>query len=163
MVNCTCNLLNMFRALVCPSLGARDYTCVIAAYSDKESCSSSFPHPGRIACCSAPDHRPPANKAVHTKCGNNTSIVVSSRGWAYNCPKHVEQIISAINHSVASSWFSSLRICLSNLLKSDKFQLFETHKNRVCCVLLEMCELQGSVRDWTKGFAKEIKSRKAVK
>jgi hypothetical protein len=26
------------------------------------------------------------------------------------CPKHVEQIISAINHSVASSWFSSLRM-----------------------------------------------------
>ena len=29
---------------------------------------------------------------------------------AYKCPKHVEQIISAIKHSVASSWFSSLRL-----------------------------------------------------
>ena len=29
---CTYNLLNMFRALICPSPGARDYTCVIAAY-----------------------------------------------------------------------------------------------------------------------------------
>jgi hypothetical protein len=29
---CTYNLLNMFRAFICPSLGARDYTCVIAAY-----------------------------------------------------------------------------------------------------------------------------------
>ena len=29
---CTNNLLNMFRALICPSSGARDYTCVIAAY-----------------------------------------------------------------------------------------------------------------------------------
>jgi hypothetical protein len=29
----TYNLLNMFRALICPSSGARDYTCVIAAYS----------------------------------------------------------------------------------------------------------------------------------
>jgi hypothetical protein len=28
---------------------------------------------------------------------------------AYKCPKHVEQIISAIRHSVASRWFSSLR------------------------------------------------------
>ena len=26
------------------------------------------------------------------------------------CPKHVEQIISEIKHSVASSWFSSLRL-----------------------------------------------------
>jgi len=25
-------LLNMFRALICPSSGAGDYTCVIAAY-----------------------------------------------------------------------------------------------------------------------------------
>ena len=29
---CTHNLLNMFRALICPSSGARDYTCVISAY-----------------------------------------------------------------------------------------------------------------------------------
>jgi len=29
---------------------------------------------------------------------------------AYKCPKHVEQIISATKHSVASSWFSSLRL-----------------------------------------------------
>ena len=28
----------------------------------------------------------------------------------YKCPKHVEQIISAVNHSIASSWFSSLRL-----------------------------------------------------
>ena len=40
---------------------------------------------------------------------NNKRIVSSSWWWAYKCPKHVEQIISAINHSVASSWFSSLR------------------------------------------------------
>jgi hypothetical protein len=73
-------------------------------------CSSSFPHPGRIACCPAPDRRPPATKALHTICGNNTSIVSSSWWWACKCPKHVEQIISAIKHSVASSWFSSLRL-----------------------------------------------------
>jgi hypothetical protein len=35
--------------------------------------------------------------------------VSSSWWWAYKCSKHVEQIISAIKHSVASSWFSSLR------------------------------------------------------
>jgi len=70
---------------------------------DEGSCSSSFPHP----CCPAPDHRPPATKASHTICGNNTSTVSSSWWWAYKCPKHVEQIISAINRSVASSWFSS--------------------------------------------------------
>jgi len=35
MLYCTYNLLNMFRALICPSSGARDYTCVIAAYGVK--------------------------------------------------------------------------------------------------------------------------------
>jgi hypothetical protein len=30
--------------------------------------------------------------------------------WAYKCPKHVEQIIGAVKHSVAASWFSSLRL-----------------------------------------------------
>jgi len=77
---------------------------------DEGSCSSNFPHPRRITCCSAPNSRPPATKALHTICGNNTSIVSSSWWWAYKCPKHVEQIISAINHPVATSWFSSLRI-----------------------------------------------------
>ena len=32
MVYCTYNMLNMFRALLCPSSGARDYVCVIIAY-----------------------------------------------------------------------------------------------------------------------------------
>ena len=62
-----------------------------------------------IACCSAPDHRPLATKSLHTICGNNTSIVSNSWWWAYKCPKHVEQIISVINHSVASSWFTFLQ------------------------------------------------------
>jgi len=77
---------------------------------DEGSCSSNFPHPGRMACCPAPDRRPPATKALHTICGNNTIIVSSSWWWAYKCPKHVEQFTSAINHSVASSWISFLRI-----------------------------------------------------
>ena len=72
--------------------------------------SQNFPHPGRIAYCFARNSRPPATKALHTICSNNTSTVSNFRWWAYNCPKHVEQIISAINHSAASSWFSSLRI-----------------------------------------------------
>jgi len=71
--------------------------------------SHNIPHPGRIACCSTPNSRPPATKALHTICGKNTSIVSSSWWLAYNCPKHVEQIIIAIKHSVASSWFYSLR------------------------------------------------------
>jgi len=77
---------------------------------DEGSCSSSSPHPWHITCCPAPDRRPSATKALHTICGNNTSIVSSSWWWAYKCPKHVQQITSAINHSVASSWFSSLRL-----------------------------------------------------
>ena len=77
---------------------------------DEESCSRCFPHPGRIACWPVPDRRPPITKALHAMCGNNTSIVSSSWWWAYKCRKHVEQITSAINHSVTSSWFSSLRI-----------------------------------------------------
>ena len=72
--------------------------------------SHNFPHPGRIACCPAPNSRPPVTKALHTIRGNNTSIVSSSWWWEYKCPKHVEQIISAIKHSVATSWFSSLRL-----------------------------------------------------
>ena len=93
-------------------------TCFVHLYSHHQEletplfcdCSSSFPYPWRITCCSAPNSRPPATKALHTICGNNTSTVSSSWWWAYKCPKHVEQIISAIKHSVASSWFSSLRL-----------------------------------------------------
>jgi len=66
--------------------------------------------PGRIACCCAPNSRSPATKALHTICGNNTSIVSSSWWRAYKCPKHVEQIISAIKHLAVSRWFSSLRL-----------------------------------------------------
>ena len=67
-----------------------------------------LPHPGCIACCSAPNSRPPATKALHTICSNNASIVSSSWWWAYKCPKHVEQIINTILNSVESNWISSL-------------------------------------------------------
>ena len=71
--------------------------------------SSSFPHPGRVASCSAPNSRPPATKALQTIYGNNTSIVSSSLWWTCMCPKYVEQITIAVYPSVVSSWFSSLR------------------------------------------------------
>ena len=103
MLYCTYNLLNMFWAL-----GQQTMRPGWQKLCDSES--HNFPHPGCIACCSAPNSRPPATKALHTICGNNTSIVSSSWWWAYKCPKHVEQIISAIKHSVTSSWFSSLRL-----------------------------------------------------
>jgi len=32
MIYCTYNVLNMFRALICSSSRAGDYTCIIAAY-----------------------------------------------------------------------------------------------------------------------------------
>ena len=35
MVYCTYNMLNVFRALLCPSSGARDYMCVITAYGER--------------------------------------------------------------------------------------------------------------------------------
>jgi len=41
----------------------------------------------------------------HRRLANNTHTVSSSWWWAYKCPKHVEHIVSVINHSVASSWF----------------------------------------------------------
>jgi len=70
-----------------------------------------------------PNSRPPATKALHTICGNNTSIVSSSWWWACKCPKHVDQIISAIKHSVATSWFSSLR-----LYNDARTSIHQTHR-----------------------------------
>jgi len=77
---------------------------------DEGDCAHNLPQPGRIACCPACNSRPPATKALHTICYNNTSIVSSSWWWEYKCPKHFQQIINALDHSVASSWFSSLRL-----------------------------------------------------
>ena len=67
MVYCTYNMLNMFRALLCPSSGARDYMCIITAYG--------------------------------VRCLGCWLLEVRCRTAGY------EYIISAINHSVASSWF----------------------------------------------------------
>jgi hypothetical protein len=97
-------------------------------------CISCYPAPDRrpscIACCPAPDHRPPVTKALHTICVNNTSIVSSSWWRAYKCPKHVEQITSAIKHSAASSWFSSLRLSSSGF-----WCQFFSHVCRQSCLL----------------------------
>ena len=129
MVYCSYNMLNTFRAILCPSSGARGFTCIITAYGVRcLGCwllevryraagyafemrdvawleSSNIPHPERIACCPAPDLQQPATTALHTIGGNNTRIASSSWWWAWKCPKHVEHIIRAINHSVASGWF----------------------------------------------------------
>ena len=85
------------------------YTCKCTTLSrTTPTCSHNFTHSGRITCCSARNSRPPATMALHAICGNNTRIVSSSWWWVYKCLKHVEQIISKMKHSVASSWFSSL-------------------------------------------------------
>ena len=77
--------------------------------------AGSFPHPRCIACCPGLDRRPPATKAFHTTWSNNTSIISSPCWWACKCPKHVEQIINAINHSAVSSCFSSLWLYFQNI------------------------------------------------
>ena len=47
-------------------LCVRDERCFLTGQS------RNIPHPRRIACCPAPDLRPPATKALHTMGGNNT-------------------------------------------------------------------------------------------
>jgi hypothetical protein len=106
--------------------------------------SHNFPHPVHIACCSTPNSRPPATKTLHTIYGNNTSIVSSSWWCAYECPKHVEQIISAIKHSVASSWFSSLRLYYD--ARTNMQQIYEHY------CLMERCTLQSYTEDWNTRF-----------
>ena len=133
MLYCTYDTLNMFRALLCPSSGGRDYRCITAygvlclvagcrrsgagtrLYVQEEGCctteSCNIPLPGRIACCPAPDPPTTSNQALHTTGGSNTHTVSSSWWWTQKCPKHVQHIISAINHSVASSWFFFSTLC----------------------------------------------------
>jgi len=129
MLYCTYDTLNMFRALLCQSSGARDCMCVITAYGVQclvtgyrgSGAGQQAVSPGRgmLQHPSFWTHSlllytwlpTTSNQALHTICGNNTHIVSSSWWWAQMCPKHVESFISAIKHSVTSSWFSSLRIC----------------------------------------------------
>ena len=66
--------------MVCNALFAGGWLLGAEQHAMRPECgrSHNFPHPGRIACCSAPNSRPPPNKALHTICGNNTNIVSSS-------------------------------------------------------------------------------------
>ena len=97
--------------------------------------SQNFPHPGRIVCCSTPTSKPPATKALHTICGNNTIIVSSSWWWAYECPKYFEQIIIAIHHSAASMWFSFL--CLYYKAWTNIHQIY--HCLSLCSQCISLC------------------------
>jgi len=101
--------------------------------------SDNFPHSRCMACCSVPNSRPPATKALHTTWGNNTSIVSSSWWWAFKCPKHVEQIISAIKHSVASSWLSYLRLYYD--ARTNIHQIYI--KNIHCTLLMKWMKKDG--------------------
>ena len=79
--NCTYDTLNMFRGLLCPSSGARDYMCVITAYGvqcffagcrGQEEGFCSIPLPERTPCCPAHD---PNSQSLHTIGGNRKHIV----------------------------------------------------------------------------------------
>jgi hypothetical protein len=95
MLYCTYNMLNMFRALLCPSSGARDNMCVITAYGVqclvvgcRESGAGSRLWVQEEWCCTTsvvqqhsswtlsllPFTWPPttSNQALHTIGGNNT-------------------------------------------------------------------------------------------
>ena len=89
-IYCTYNMLNMFRALLCPSSGGRDYMCVITAYDVQclvAGCRGSGAgqkalRPGRgmlqhpyswthsLLLCTWPTTT--SNKALHIIGGNNT-------------------------------------------------------------------------------------------
>ena len=81
-------ILVLLLHMVCNALVAATRLCV----RDEGSCSSSFLHPGRIACWPASDHRPPATKTLHTIRGNNTSIISSAWWWTYKCPKILSRL-----------------------------------------------------------------------
>ena len=82
MVYCTYNMLNMFRAILCPSSEAWNYTCFITA--DGVRCLGCWllEVRYRAAGCPAPNLKQPATKASHTIGGNNTHTVSSSWWWA---------------------------------------------------------------------------------
>ena len=113
----------MFRARICPASGARDYTCV----RDKGSCSSSFPYPGRIACCPAPNRRPPATNALDTICGNNTSVLhgVASgeRGGKLLKPRQSFRITLYIYPNTAHFPYNSITYTIYNSNLLNKFSI----------------------------------------
>jgi len=125
----------------------------VGCVRDEGICSSSFPHPGRIACCPAPDRRPPATKALHTIWGNNTSIVSSSWWWTYKCPKHVEQIINAINNGVATSWFYSL-------YNDARTNVHHIHRNKAYVIRKFQSDTALGKGKWCFRFQCRIKRKK---
>ena len=112
MVYCTYNMLNIFRALLCPSSGAPDYKCFITAYGVLclvDGCRVQM-QDSRLCvqeegCCTTAVVQLPSSWILHAIGVNNKHIVSSSWWWSLCCPKYVEHILSAINHSMASSWF----------------------------------------------------------
>ena len=106
MIYCTYNMLNVFRALLSRSSGARDYMCIITTYDvqcllagcRRSGAEQQAMRPGRgmlhdwpvVQHHSSWTHRllhcigPPttSNQALHTIGGNNTHIVSSSWWWA---------------------------------------------------------------------------------
>ena len=97
-VYCTYNMLNMFRALLCPSSGARNYMCVITVYGVLVAGCRGSGAGSRLCvqeegCCTTsratslfllPYTWPPtsSNQTLHTIGGNNTHIASSSWWWA---------------------------------------------------------------------------------
>jgi len=105
MVYCTCNLLNMFRALNVPIIGSSRLHVYLCYYRIWCVMPWLLVVGGQVQgsmhsllSCTWPRQYTPY--AVITQ--------VQSRApddGHIKCPKHVEQITSAINHSAASSWF----------------------------------------------------------
>ena len=106
-------LLNMFRALLCPSSGAQEYYTVVAACGIW-CCgfqvvglvwSCSILQTGHITLSSTPDQQLENNSTKYHRqkpLYNTLELLMMDTQW---CPKHVEQAIrSAIKTSVASSW-----------------------------------------------------------
>ena len=71
MVYWTYNPLKMFRALLCPSSGARDYTVGYSMWHETLCCSSNIPLLGHIPYSSTPDQRPATNKVSRATCRNH--------------------------------------------------------------------------------------------
>ena len=79
----------MYRALLCPSSGAHDYS------ADYHMAIAIACNPDTYPACLhlTSNQQQPKNRTAHVVI---SIIVVSSWWWAYQCPKHVETIISII-------------------------------------------------------------------
>jgi len=129
--------LNMFRATVCPSSGARDrrdvhsmwrmtlvmvgrrccvwLSVVRAGWDRVEQHPSTRTHNLQAHATLTTNHN--QSYAPHAV---NICTVSSSWWWAYRCPKRVKRIISSINYCVASSWSHTPHIRYNHLILSRK-------------------------------------------